>query len=346
MKKHIPILILVVGLLFLLNLFLKSGKDNKINKLSVIKKAEQKIEKGETSKSSVWQDNTYLQIPAWTTNEPFDKQDPRWVEWQRREKEDRMWQWKMPIKFYGKVVDENDQPVAEANINFDWNDMSPHGTSYAKTASDAQGLFSLEGVTGRILGVYVNKEGYYTFRGDSSQSFEYAQFFEANYHTPDPNNPVIFRLRKKREAESLLVYEKEFRLAADQSVTMDLLTGNTNITPTTLQINLLPNEDEWTAQLSMVEGGGIQINTNEFPFEAPEEGYQSEILITYQTSKPSNWQNPYKGGSFFVKTSQGYALVELKTLSGKRWIKIKPYFNPSGSRNLEFDETKKLPGSD
>lgn len=49
--------------------------------------------------------------------------DPRWKIIDARDKWDRSWQGKMPIELYGKVVDENEQPVAGAKIELSLTDF-------------------------------------------------------------------------------------------------------------------------------------------------------------------------------------------------------------------------------
>ena len=36
--------------------------------------------------------------------------------------------WKQPINFYGRVLDESNAPVANAHAHFEWNDISERGT--------------------------------------------------------------------------------------------------------------------------------------------------------------------------------------------------------------------------
>ncbi len=81
-------------------------------------------------------------------------------------------EWRAPIEFYGKVVDENEMPVAEAKIQFSANDLSMEGTSYYQAISDSEGLFSIAGIKGKLLVVRITKEGYYTSKRDNI-SFEY-----------------------------------------------------------------------------------------------------------------------------------------------------------------------------
>jgi hypothetical protein len=52
--------------------------------------------------------------------------------------------WKTPIEFYGKVVDERSTPVPEASVTFLWTDLSTEGSSQRKTLSDERGMFSLK----------------------------------------------------------------------------------------------------------------------------------------------------------------------------------------------------------
>lgn len=82
-------------------------------------------------------------------------------------KSDPYYDWKTPIEFYGKIVDERAAPVPEANVTFLWTDLSREGSSQLKTLSDEQGMFALKGVRGKTLVIEIRKEGYYTsLKGD------------------------------------------------------------------------------------------------------------------------------------------------------------------------------------
>ena len=48
---------------------------------------------------------------------------------------------KIDIEFYGKVVDENNQPVSGATVKFSKVDLSEAGTTQLQTQSDINGLF-------------------------------------------------------------------------------------------------------------------------------------------------------------------------------------------------------------
>ena len=80
------------------------------------------------------------------------------------------------IEFYGKVIDENNQPIEGANIEFVWAQMFPlpEGTPSTNVISDREGLFSLSGAFGARLGVHVSKAGYYYVRNLNVDSFSYS----------------------------------------------------------------------------------------------------------------------------------------------------------------------------
>ena len=54
-------------------------------------------------------------------------------------------QYNISISFYGKVVDENEVPVSNASIEFEWANAKGEGL-HASITSDNLGLFSLTGV--------------------------------------------------------------------------------------------------------------------------------------------------------------------------------------------------------
>ena len=91
-------------------------------------------------------------------------------EWFKKHNEDRLFDWKISIRFYGLVVDQNNQPVAEASVHFQWTDLSEKGTSEADTTSDARGFFALLNQKGKNLGVYVSKQGYYDASRQENQT--------------------------------------------------------------------------------------------------------------------------------------------------------------------------------
>ena len=51
----------------------------------------------------------------------YEPSDPRWKEVHAKDLVDQAWEWRMPINFYGRVLDENEQPVpgAQSRVKLD-----------------------------------------------------------------------------------------------------------------------------------------------------------------------------------------------------------------------------------
>lgn len=79
-----------------------------------------------------------------------------------------------PIEFYGKVIDDQGNPVSGAEAHVSWA-ISPleHGPSKAVKMTDATGSFEITGERGRSLSVIISKRGYYFPKGQRT-SFGYA----------------------------------------------------------------------------------------------------------------------------------------------------------------------------
>ena len=94
---------------------------------------------------------------------------------------------------------------------FDMDGIVCSGSNERFAQSDSHGMFSIEGINGKVLSVRVQKHGYYASK-DGFGAFEYAAFFEPHYHEPDPYKPVVFQLHKKQQVAPLVRTEQEIRL--------------------------------------------------------------------------------------------------------------------------------------
>jgi hypothetical protein len=263
-------------------------------------------------------------------------------EWQtKHDVEEANNEWRAPINFYGKVVDENDNLVQGVDIDFSWNNLS--GSPSRKTNSDAHGLFSLEGEQGKFLSVRVNKDGYYAYK-PFGEGFFYAG--ENQNFIPDPNSPVVFHVRKKGEAEPLVRFRKTFHVPKDGTpVVIDLATGTQEVKQTSLKVECWTNDEgkrsgekyDWKCRIS-VPGGGLQFYNEEFPFLAPDMGYIPTDEID-MTVKPNLSWGAEVERHYFIHTADGKfgRLIFRMIAGGDHFCLIESYWNPSGSRNLEFD---------
>lgn len=261
----------------------------------------------------------------------------------------RLADWQAPIDFYGKVVDETGVGVAGASIRFHWADMTASDSaSTSTTQSDAQGLFSLHGKHGRSLEVWVNKDGYYAAQG-GQKGFLYA--YANDRFLPDPDNPVLFHLKKKGQGAQLVTSQNGarpdivVRVPPDGSpVWVDLL-KKTSAPTGELQISQLkPSREQWqqAAEWSLtmkIQDGGFAEQNDEFAFEAPEADYQPAIDLHF-SSGTTNW-TPHLVKTYYIKFGQPvkYGWVRVETDISQESVFLQYAFNPSGSRNLEPAES-------
>jgi hypothetical protein len=273
----------------------------------------------------------------------------QWKWWDAMDKTDPDFQWKMPIKFYGKVVDQFDQPVAEAEVELNWTTViGPIPDPKKRISTDSDGRFEVAGIQGKRLWVAVDKQGY-LYSSNSVSSFEYAAFFNDNFYVPDPNNPVVFRLQKLMGAEPMYKYlpygetalggaplilnVEKGKVAAQGDLSFSVALGaETN-----------RNGSDFIVTMQGLNGAGFVFSDEEFLFKAPESGYENIFTVTHKVNVPN--YRPEQILRFYVRTGTGkYAAAEVKiSLWGdlsRADFRAILYYNPSGSRNLEFDQNK------
>ncbi|MBI3881530.1 MAG: carboxypeptidase regulatory-like domain-containing protein [Verrucomicrobia bacterium] len=263
--------------------------------------------------------------------------------------------WRTPIDFFGKVVDENENPIAEADVVFIWTDLSADGTSRQAAKSNGDGFFQLSGAKGYDLGVSVSKEGYYPYR-DNPRGFTYGDP-DGPFH-PDVSQPVIFRLRKKGKAEPLVVLKQPgigkwltYPLPRDGNpIEISLETGKQTVLGMgDMRVELIAPlgkldfrlKYDWQVKISVL-GGGLVEALEEFPFQAPEQGYKPAMEII-RTANDSRWFDQVEQSYYFRLKSGKFGYVKmLVTANDRAHFGILAYVNPRGSRNLEFDPALEL----
>lgn len=261
----------------------------------------------------------------------------------RRDAQDSKWEWKMPIRFYGRVVDENQQPVGDAKVHFQWTDLSGNGTTEADTATDQQGLFQVDNVQGKRLLVRVSKPGYYPSDPRNRLSFEFANPFEEIYYQPKSTAPVLFYLRKQRAGAELIAKSVEVVLPGDgTAATIRLETGSTAAAGE-LEVRawkpwpprpMSPPYD-WKVTLALTNGGFVE-SVEELAFEAPESGYTPSFVIDMAANAKDNWKvSVAKTLYFSYGAPKRYGRLSLRTDGNSRYIFVDYVVNPLGSRKME-----------
>lgn len=282
-------------------------------------------------------------FPPGSVHDPAEENYQRQLQAIERSRDE----WRTPIAFYGKVVDENDQPVSGVAVTFGVTDLSPEGYSTHGTESGADGLFFLQGVNGKHLSIKLYKSGYYVSRHNPAGYF-YAG--RNDNFVAIPSQPVVFHLRQHGQAEPLITMDfPGFARIAQLPrkgipVAFDLINGTTNTLGgghvqfefTGDPISRETKRFNW--QLRIIASGGLLETQEEFPFLAPENGYQSEIEIAYPVTLEDSWQTTIER-KYFIRLADGrFGRIEFRLLARNGVFTMQSYLNPTGSRNLEYRE--------
>jgi hypothetical protein len=250
--------------------------------------------------------------------------------------------WQRPIDFYGKVVDENTNPVEGASISFAWSETpTEEGEQRTNTQTDAEGLFSLQGKYGPSLEVWVSKQGYYSSH-NGQWGFSYAHSNEK--YAPDSLNPVIFLLHKKGQGTELITSDNgmrpnvAIRIPKDNtSMRMDFFQKQASATG---QLEISQSKPpwqgatNWSFRLSIPDGGLVE-NQDEFQFEAPEVGYQPTVEYDF-TKSETNWTTQVTK-QFYIAFGQPrkYGWLRFESNLAQETVFVTYAINPTGSQNLE-----------
>lgn len=274
-----------------------------------------------------------------------DEEKAMWEWWNTMSKLDSNFEWKMPIEFFGKVVDQLNAPIAGATVDLQWSVVG--GTENRKMISESDGTFSVSGVQGKRLGVAITKEGYWYTR-DSGRSFEYAEFFDDQFHTPDKTHPVVFRLQKLMGAEPVYVFPVSGRTTPDgPALWLNVEQGKFEPTGDfSFAVSLGDKKtrmgQEYTIVVQAWNGATFAPTSEEFPFLAPEEGYQKELTV-HQVADDPNYQLR-RNIKLYAKLPGGrYAFVGMDVAlipGGDVLLSGGVRYNEKWSKNLEFDHRK------
>jgi len=253
---------------------------------------------------------------------------------------------KQPRSFYGKVIDQDGQPVVGAEVtgNIEELGVLSEGlhTHTFKTESDSNGLFEFVRKTGAPISVSVKKDGYLLgARGEG-------------YNGPpsektSSSNRAILTMWKLRGAEPLVGFSIDSQIAYNGTpTTFDSATQKIN-PDGDLRVTLVRSPSEvrrsgqgfdWSVKIELIKGG-LVAEDDPYPYWAPENGYNPAFAINMSSNNVSWFSHLTQ--NFYIKNSRGqYGRMKANVYTALTPARIQFDFtiNPSGSQNLEPDQSK------
>lgn len=245
-----------------------------------------------------------------------------------------------PINIFGKVADQNGDPVVGATVKIGIADRPFETGSTHTLTTAAGGLFSLMNVQGIAFSASASKDGYYSSEESTGHRNVIAPSSD-DVQQPSAAQPMILVLRKQGSPVPLItVNTGQINISrTGQPTSIDLATGETG--RGNLIVESWIGDTSQRYQLSVPNGGLIE-RKEQFNFEAPPDGYQSTVEVNIAAVG----RNRFSGGQreYFAKIADGrYARLSIQFYPSKNrnFVVIESFINPTaGSRNLEFDPGK------
>lgn len=250
------------------------------------------------------------------------------------------------VKFYGKVVDQDLNPVIGAKIEFDLLNGAASissgdaGDAYRlSVVSGIDGLFSIEGQRARALTIAgISKDGY---RPVSPTGKTYGYSDTPEVYTPSKAAPEVFVISNKEINE--FRGELTFPISWNKGFVSYFMTGGKTVGSSSDVDKIMisakrsapPAEGghfDWSVILK-VEGAVCQLARNG-ETSVPVDGYRDEVVVGY-TSNQSPWMSSSDFTLFYKKASGGGAAVitiysDFNRMS--RTFHANCYTFPSGTR--------------
>lgn len=248
-------------------------------------------------------------------------------------------QFVQPQNFYGKVIDQNGDPVSGVGITAG-NETLTDNVVQPQTftvRSDSDGLFEITGKTGTSIGVRLIKNGYlWGLRGEG-------------YKAPasgvsSPADRVVLTMWKLHGPELLTSYNIDSKIPHDGNpVIFEMATGKASpsgdfrVTLSQFPLDVRTGRErfDWTAKVEILNGGLVEEN-DPYPYMAPANGYQPSFEFNVSSNSPEWLPNLKK--NFYTKNAQGqYGIMQFAIYPGRSPTGLEAHFtiNPSGSQNLE-----------
>ena len=273
------------------------------------------------------------------------------------------------VRFWGKVVDQNGDPVKDAEIAASVTTLrlvKVNGRyqeySMLTARSTADGSFKLEGAEGFSLTIeqihkvsYVLPSAYQAGTRWPGAKYDYRYLSmdgQGKIFTPNMSKPEVFHLWKLGKPESLVIGGDTSGLNGPRLYLNAPPEVYRDISMMVKDVGTI-KAPQWEVTVTAIDpdGGVIKADPIDiFMFSAPESGYSDSIKFRYgPDGSDQGLGDPGAPVRFFVRSHGGrwHTAAEYFFFSPERngvtSSKMRYWLNPSGSHNLEHDAAHPLP---
>jgi len=265
----------------------------------------------------------------------------------------------VPITFYGKVVDQNKDPVEGVviegkatyyngvkSLDYMQKGKNPYEYTPFSVVTDSDGRFVIEGIKGRSMRFILKKENYQS--NQNRFNYTYDPLEKNLKHEPNIDKPVVFTMWKSVNVKlEGLIKERRVRIRVkrDQYSYVKMLPRPVQATDKEFDFkvkisskDLGEKSEEWTLLLES-NTGFFAITDDDFLYEAPEAGYQNKIELPISPNRRMPTQR-YKF-KLYYKDGDGifYASLDCtitKSSDGDSIFYFNAVVNPNSSRILQL----------
>lgn len=256
----------------------------------------------------------------------------------------------IPVSIYGKVVDQNNAVVPNAEVDISWREPTLDldlKVRSAKVKTDDQGTFTC-GIEKGIMPIVrnISKDGYeFLFQQNPVVMLPMEDQGKALADT-SREKPIVLVMRKKGEMTFLLSKEGQLIRASaleTKKATLDILKQKgeelsmvQKYQDIAVEVAYSPTDRNWTVTYSATNGtDGLIVGTN-LLYEAPQEGYQRQVVLNGPLW-PKYLYLRTRTPAIYSRLNLEHSIwKESKTNEGFR-VNYKAWINPYGSRNLEYE---------
>ena len=266
-----------------------------------------------------------------------------------------------PVTVYGKVIDQNNDPVADVAVEVTWKvpKLGAGWASHVKTdriQTDGNGLFKWTIVKGFDPSILrLERAGYEFIMEISSPYFCSNPDGSQMIYTTSKDSPLLLYLRRKGETTFLLKRDTmrlDLKLGGDVARFADILPGpdqaeldmraagkmqgNRQI-GFGVKVDYSTNDVVYWLTFVAPEGGALLLS-DKILYEAPEQGYQTNVTVAISARGNENRLFLVKKPMWlFIKTAEPtvYARLDVDFDAVTPSIRFKSAINPYGDRNFE-----------